>query len=423
MDFVRKLLEVNVRKITFQKLEKGQVLPILVVGLIIVITMTALILDGGSIMVNRRRAQNAADAGALAGAHDLCLNKAANIVTATALDYATSKNNASSAYVEIDGKVITVTTEIHQNSFFARIFNQTQLTSSAVAAAGCFSPAVGNYLMPIAWSCRPPVGGSDSPDCNAQELDWATQLNPLLTGNPSSVVIDGQTYTYTPNFFKDNYLPQIYIIMDSQSTASDIICKPAVGWTVDCDLNNDGRMDIEGQGNRSWLDLDGGGGGAAEMKDWIKNGLNQKVVIHTWFSSQPGNDQTLYSALNTRVGQVVFIVVFNQICDDNPDAKPECKTAAHANFPLDPGESDIVVAGSSKTYFHAVGYAAFYITCVHSNNGDKCPGFDRAVVVNPSIKNNVNSVEGYFVSGYPFPQSDTSGGGVDMGNYIVSLTK
>ncbi|MRS04958.1 hypothetical protein EG832_17345, partial [bacterium] len=130
------------KKIKFPTFEKGQVLPIVVIGLIVVISMTALILDGGSVMVNRRRAQNAADAGALAGAHDLCLNKAASIVEATAKDYAINKNKATNATVSINGKVITVTTEIQQNSFFARIFNQSKLTSTAVAAAGCFPPSV-----------------------------------------------------------------------------------------------------------------------------------------------------------------------------------------------------------------------------------------------------------------------------------------
>lgn len=403
-------------------LEKGQVLPIVVIGMIIVISMAALVLDGGSILVNRRRAQNAADAGALAGGHDLCLNKAAAIVEATAIDYAVNKNHATSAQVDIDGKVITVTTEIQQHSFFARIFNQSNLTSSAIASAGCFAPSQGNYLMPVAWSCRPPITGSDSTDCKVQLLDWATQVNPLLTGNPGSVVIDGITYTYQKDFFEKNYLPQIYVIMDSVATASEIICITE-GGTINCDLNGDGKNDIEGAGNRSWLDLDGGGGGASEMVDWINNGIDHEITAHTWLSSEPGNVTTAYKAMKNREGQVVMIVVFNQTCDDNPEDKPECFTAAHSTYPIDPGETDKVVEGSSKTYFHAVGFGEFFVTCVHEKNGDKCPGYDRAVELNPSMKNSVNSIEGYFVSGYPFPPSDVTGGGVDMGNYIVSLIK
>jgi len=127
--------------------------------------------------------------------------------------------------------------------------------------------------------------------------------------------------------------------------------------------------------------------------------------------------------MKNKEGQVVLIVIFNQTCDDNPDNKPECKDAAHATYPIDPGESDIIVEGSSKLYFHVVGFGAFYVTCVHEKNSDKCPGYERAVELNPSLKNSVNSIEGYFVSGYPFPPSDTTGGGVDMGTYIVSLTK
>jgi hypothetical protein len=159
------------------------------------------------------------------------------------------------------------------------------------------------------------------------------------------------------------------------------------------------------------------------MVDWINNGIDHQIIAHTWLDSEPGNVTTAYNAMKNKEGQVVLIVIFNQTCDDNPNDKPECKDAAHVTYPIDPGETDIVVEGSSKLYFHVVGFGAFYVTCVHEKNSDKCPGYERALELNPSIKNSVNSIEGYFVSEYPFPPSDTTGGGVDMGIYIVSLTK
>ncbi|MBA4383671.1 MAG: hypothetical protein C0410_02955 [Anaerolinea sp.] len=397
------------KKIHFPNIEKGQILPIVVIGLIVIISMTALILDGGSIMVNRRRAQNAADAGALAGGHDLCLNKAAAIVEATAIDYATNKNNATSATVEIVDKVITVTVQIQQNSFFARIFNQSNLTSSAVASAGCFPPSVANHLMPIAWSCINSEVIDNNVVCKNETKEWA----------PLELLLDSD-----PNYFKGtsgHLFPEIYIVMDSQSLSDDIVCS-SDGGTVNCDINADGKNDIVGQGNRSWLDLDGGGGGAAELKNWVNGGYTDEVVIHTWFSSQPGNDNTIYDQLKNKEGQVVLIVVYDQTCDDNPLDKPECSDAAHSRL-VEPKPIDEVIVGSSNTYFHAVGFGAFFVTCVHSKNGDKCPGFEEAANINPSIKNNTNSVEGYFVTGYPFNASDTPGGGADMGTYIVSLTK
>ena len=39
---------------------------------------------------------------------------------------------------------------------------------------------------------------------------------------------------------------------------------PGYDVALTCDLDGDGKYDIEGGGNRGWLDLDNGGGGAAE---------------------------------------------------------------------------------------------------------------------------------------------------------------
>ena len=60
-------------KINFEIDQKAQVIPILAISLLVIVMMVALVLDGSDIMVNRRSAQNAADAGALAGARELCL--------------------------------------------------------------------------------------------------------------------------------------------------------------------------------------------------------------------------------------------------------------------------------------------------------------------------------------------------------------
>jgi len=401
-----------VKNITFQKLEKGQILPILVVGLIIIISMTALILDGGSVMVNRRRAQNAADAGALAGARDLCLNKSETIAEATAIDYATNKNNATSATADanISERVITVTAEIQQNSFFARIFNQTQLNSSAIASAACFPPS-GSYVMPIAWSCHNPIIGgppvSDSPDCMYQNLDWNTVINPLRTSDPSFFTKN----TNTP-------LPEIYIIMDS-----DKVC----GVDIICDFNGDGIDEVASGGNRGWLNLTGVNGcGTSELRNWINNGLNQKLYIHTWLTACGGEKNAVFSTIDDKYVQnisdqpVVFIPVFNYFCDHLPVGSDSCIESAHATATIRPGDTDSPLVTENTDAYHIIGFSPFFISCV----GDKCPGYKKFTELNTDKGTwPKNSVEGYFVSGYPFPAGDVGTGGVDLGVYIVSLTK
>ena len=51
--------------------ESGQILILLAVGIVALLGFTALAIDGGAVFFDRRSAQNAADAAALAGAYEL----------------------------------------------------------------------------------------------------------------------------------------------------------------------------------------------------------------------------------------------------------------------------------------------------------------------------------------------------------------
>ena len=57
-------------------------------------------------------------------------------------------------------------------------------------------------------------------------------------------------------------------------------------------MDDDGINDIQllSGGNRSWLDLDGGGGGG--LADWIEDGFNEVIEPHTWFQGQTGVDES-----------------------------------------------------------------------------------------------------------------------------------
>jgi len=90
----------------------GQVLPFLVVGLLVIIMMAALLIDGGFLLVDRRAAQNAADAGALAGARVLCSGEDTstnrqNTLT-TASNYAVADLLLSFTASEIVEPVVTI---------------------------------------------------------------------------------------------------------------------------------------------------------------------------------------------------------------------------------------------------------------------------------------------------------------------------
>lgn len=414
-------------------------------------------------MLNRRTAQAAADAGALAGGRLICFNKSKTEIEAAAKYYAVTQNGADeTTTTDYDPtlRLVTVTTRLVRESFFAKIFNQDTLSTGAVAKSGCFSPK-GNNLIPIAWSCRPPIGpGAEAGlGCEMQTLDWDTQLEPIVENNVSPVTIDDTDYSLGGDgsdslVDSSTGLPpkQIYIVMDTLPIKNDpkddsdyieVICKedfplpinendPKWLTAIDCDLNNDGRMDIEGGGNRGWLDLNNGGGGASEMVDWIKNGPNFPVAVHTWLSGNPGAKTPVYEAIKTyRQGEVVLVPVFNAICDDqSPLQNSVCLTAAHSSpwnvVPLPTG-GDIDSAGQTPK-FHIISFDAFYISCVHTKKGDNCPGFNWAKSINnvdkkDVIKDNTMSVEGFFVTHFNLPIDITTSCTLNLGNCRVSLTE
>jgi len=432
----------------FSKLEKAQALPILVVALIVMIVFAALIIDGGSIMLNRRTAQAAADAGAMAGAWETCYSTGADPLD-VARNYALM-NEAATANAQFDDGLVTVNTSVTNDSFFAKIFNVNSLDAGAEACAGCFSPE-GNYVLPIAWSCRPTLGDEEpfdpGLDCKIMALDWPDLLKPLVEGATPTIEIPENDGDYEMDgdsiveIITRKPPKQIYIIMDKIVVGEETYCKedleetdPGYDAALTCDLDGDGKHDIEAGGNRGWLDLNNAGGGAADMIDWIENGLDFPISPHTWLSGQTGTVTSVYQAVEDyRMGDVVLIPVYNAFCDDsNPTANPVCMEIAHAfPFPEEPPPpGDIDEAGQAPK-FHVITFDPFYISCVHIHSSDYCPGFALAQEMNPDpdlplkslIPDNIPAIEGFFLSNVDFPLDLEVNCDVNLGNCTVSLTK
>jgi hypothetical protein len=445
--------------------EKGQVLPMVVIGILVIIMMAALLLDGGVLFSNRRAAQAAADAGALAGARILCedsisagdvefdatyyaISNGASNVTEVLLGYDRDGNSVfqldPQPIINLDNRTIHVEVEIDSPSFFARVFGHNELVSGAQANAGCFDLKASSVL-PIAWACRNPVDPqSDSPDCEVQILDWETELKPLITGNPDPVTIHNITDPVdTPMDFKRDFLGEyLYVFMDSDKTEDDLayVCAepnvtPLPAGTVDCDLDDDGVNDVFGHGDRSWLDLDGGldstewkdVNGARALRDWVKGVNVPTTAIHTWLGGQTGVVTKIFQDVDDYVvGEVAVIPVFNAICDRYPD--DACKAIAHAGED-DPKPTDypVKVSAGANSYFHIIGFSAIYVTCVDDGSGSNtCPGARKFIDDNiaklgwkPNTK--LKSLEGYFVENYPFSTGEIGNGSASVGIRIVSL--
>jgi hypothetical protein len=348
--------------------ESGQNLVVYAILMVVFVALAALVIDGGFVYAKRRSAQNAADAGALAGANALCTGNS-TLARATALDYAVNRNGATSAEVTLSTRDITVTTTIQNKTFLAGIFGNELMTTNAVAAAGCYNPCSGSGILPVAWSCRNPAGyPQDSQTCG---IEYGTLTSP----------------------------GPLYVIMDSIKTADDLLCQDPIthlpSGALNCDLNGDGINELfGGAGNRGWLNMDGGPGSASELRSWIEShGFPGNVTIHTWYGGSNGDKTVVFRAVQDYlVGDVVMVPVFAAYCDGSPDTM--CPSSYHAGI-------DRIVSGSGGGFnYHVISFAPLKITCVSTKKQEICPGKTAAIALNPDINDNTKSIEGYFVIDY-----------------------
>ena len=215
----------------------------------------------------------------------------------------------------------------------------------------------------------------------------------------------------------------MYIIADSDQVTDDVVCNdpggtPATGG-VNCDLDNDGVNDVEilGGGDRSWLDLNGGGGGAAELIDWVEGDYaNLAVSPHDWVSAQTGVTASVYDAVYDHILQNdVVVPVFDAV---HPDGPPPASW---------PHAQDDIIGSEPHDYFHIASFSYWRTTCVDSASHGPCPAREQLndILATAGWSNgdiqSMSSMEGCFVKGSVGGIGGTPGQGVDAGVYVVFL--
>ncbi len=421
------------------KLEFGQVIPLVVLMMFAIIAMVALILDGGTIMSNRRTAQAAADAGALAGAKQLCLGNPSRAISDG--KYYAELNGAATPVADptISGGMIHVITSVTQPSFFAGIFGVSTLPAGASADAGCYGPA-GKAVLPLSWICKGPNAGElpfdPNMDCEIQTLSWDNLLLPLVKGDVSSVEIDDLTYTLdskyphsitTPvvNAGVTEYLPpkEIYIVIDTDKVCIEDSHPPYPTGAIVCDLDGDGKKEIQTSGDRGWLYLTAD---TNNITKWITDVPPFTLRTHIWLSGKSGGDVNVFNKLISYnyVGERVLIPVYNTFCEGDPSVEGSpCMVEAHdpLYWDLEPAGGDIFdEMRSTNDNYHVITFDAFYISCV-STKGD-CPGANYARSIDPDL-GEIPTMEGFFLTDVGLSADYAQNCSVNLGNCIVSLSK
>lgn len=132
------------------KTEKGQALILIALGLIVLVGFTALAIDGGSALADRRTAQNAADNAALAAAYSLATSSSQSQANTAALNIATSNGyTEGTSVVEVEitnvpanacnntglGKDVTVTINSTVETMFAPVVGIDEVSNTVAAVA------------------------------------------------------------------------------------------------------------------------------------------------------------------------------------------------------------------------------------------------------------------------------------------------
>ena len=374
-------------------LEKGQILPLVVLGIVALIGMAALILDGAIVMSHRREAQSAADAAALAGAEYLCPpDYDQNLAIAEAANYVGLNHAVLAEPITFpDESTIHVEASIQTASFFAQIINQPQLSATAEAEASCTPLSTGHSTLPVAFPCIIPEEGEPD-DCRVKFYNEEETMQWNIENGGMTILMD--------------------------SLESDLDCYDAETnpTGVICDIDGDGINDVISMAARGWLSLDDNCS-TKPLIDWIDGTVTPPDIGYGyWLSNCAAVNAAVYHAVKELVPREFRIPIYNKQCPNAPPSS-QCPLLWEAG-----DNEDLIINGVGHKSYRIVGFGLFTITCVNDKIKDVCP-FRDFIENNegyPAQSNKVKSMEGYFIEG-TFPSG--GGGGVDFGFYVVHLKK
>lgn len=269
----------------------GQSLIFVGIAVALLFGILALALDTGNLYQVRRSMQNAADAGALAGARELCFGSGDHTAAAAAArDYAENRNGATTAVVQFEGAddaVVVVTANITATTFMASMIGTSQSPVSAVAKAACGVASSGCGMWPI--TLRQAEWDLVSETCGREFVLW--------TGEAATNTIDCSVYN------------------------CDVL--PIAGYP----RNPPGPSDILDGPSRAWLDFSNAlapyqdeaaceqnGCGASELGCWIEHDSGGRIEIGDCVGGDNGTRGGTFSAVNSRSGDIVRFPTFDINC-------------------------------------------------------------------------------------------------------------
>ena len=261
--------------------EEGQTLVYVTLALIALLAVVALAIDAGFAYSTRRHMQNAADAGALAGAQAICRGEGADGATTAARRYAIA-NNAQTADVTVQqvgrGGSVAVVARGTIDTYLAGVIGVQQMAVAADAQAACGPVRTGRAcgMAPMAFSYQ----------------EWQS--------------VKGQC-------------GREFLVIDS-----DKVC----GSDVACDLRN---------GDRGWLDLPHvdlslystscvQSCGQATVRCYLENDYPAPISLPACIRAQAGVAASSFRAAGDDPGRIIRVPLYDRGCGwpGDPAASGSC---------------------------------------------------------------------------------------------------
>ncbi|HET7028379.1 MAG TPA: pilus assembly protein TadG-related protein [Candidatus Limnocylindrales bacterium] len=282
---------------------RGQALVIMVFGLIGMLIMSALIVDGGNAWAQQRGTQNATDSGALAGATVMLQNIAGakksgggsytSSDVLSAVQSALGSNNSTfdeAHYVGWDqsdlGSVPNDGSAIPSNAAGVSVKGKRTFGTLLAGVAGIGSLSTGANATALAGTLK----GICSADSGCGLLPITFSINTTTCVGNGNIQIGSDIWPI--------------ISLDDAKADQGTGAHEAIYPT--CKV---------GPGGVGWLDFDCG-----NLANQIANPCNASFDIPTWIHTSTGNPNNVEDELNAYAGKVVLIPLFDGTCRSVPNS-------------------------------------------------------------------------------------------------------
>jgi hypothetical protein len=338
------------------KSEPGQILVIVAVGLVVIVAMVGIVIDGGYAWGKQRETQNGSDSASEAGAVVLAENlvRAAQVPPVTAKTDCEVRAAVNSAAVAND---IGPAPDAWYTDFDGNLLNAAGAVVTDTADAAEVGNAA-NAIPPGAMGVR--VDGQQTFDTFLARVIGFNQFTTTTTATAHAGYLGGTCSAADGCIILPVTVPVTVLGCDGSNNPAPI--SPPVKWPAPSNVLSV-PLCKNGPGNVGWIDWTPTGGGTSELVQAILHPSNIAMTWPGWYyitSTGNVNSATVENALNTYKGKDVMFPQFDATCDTEPSG-PGIEDCPAAN----------VGGHGSNQWYHVAGMSTFQF-CTDDGSMPEC---------------------------------------------------